>query len=254
MLLRHQELHRDAYEKSETKILGLNWWPFSDTFIFSTITPSTSVVSNRIILSEISQLFDPLGFLSLVVTRAKILMQSLWIDKLGWDDPVSSQTVQHWTKFRAELSQLSSISVPRWLGLSKNSKVEIHGFSAACQVAMAAVVFLRVTDTDSDTRITFVCFKTRVSPLKKFTIPRLELSAAVLLAKLTKYVQDHIDSNNLNNLNSHPFRWKEFVRNRVILIQEPLPQGQWRLILENENPVDSASRGLSSSQEVKHKL
>ena len=82
-------------------------------------------------------------------------MQSLRIDKLGWDNPVSPQTARHWTKFREELSQLSSLSVPRWLGLSANSKIEIHGFSDASQVAMAAVVFLRVKDTDSDTRITF---------------------------------------------------------------------------------------------------
>ena len=81
--------NKHAFEESETKILGLNSWLFSDTFIFSITTFSTSVVSKRIILSEISQLFDPLGFLSPVVTRAKILMQSLWIDKLGWDDPVS---------------------------------------------------------------------------------------------------------------------------------------------------------------------
>ena len=83
---------KHSYEESETKILGLIWRPVSDTFIFSTTTRSTSVVSKKIILSEISQLFDALGFLSPVVTRAKILMQSLWIDKLGWDDPVSPQT------------------------------------------------------------------------------------------------------------------------------------------------------------------
>ena len=39
---------------------------------------------------------------------------------------------------------------------------------------MVAVVFLRVTGTDSDTRITFVCSKTRIAPLKKLTISRLE--------------------------------------------------------------------------------
>ena len=131
---------------------------------------------------------------------------------------------------------------------------------------MAAVVFLRVKDTDSDTRITFVCSKTRVAPLKKLTIPRLELSAAVLLAKLTKYVQDHLDlskspvflwtdtSVSLAWINSHPSRWKEFVRNRVILIQDLLPKGQWRLVPGKENPADCASRGLSLSQLVKHKL
>ena len=165
----------DKYQFGTLVILVSIWRPFSDKFIFSITTPSTSVVSKRIILSEISQLFDPLGFFSPVVTRAKILMQSLWIDKLGWDDPVSPQTAQHWRKFREELSQLSSVSVLRWLSLSKNSKVEIHGLSDASRVAMAAVVFLRVKDTNSDTRIILVCSKTRVAPLKKLTIPRLEL-------------------------------------------------------------------------------
>ena len=74
---------KHSYEESETKILGLIWRHFLDKFIFSTTTPSTLVVSKRIILSEISKLFDRLGFLSPVVTRAKILMQSSWIDKLG---------------------------------------------------------------------------------------------------------------------------------------------------------------------------
>ena len=190
-------------------------------------------------------------------------MQGLWIDKRGWDDLVSPQTAQHWTKFREELSQLSSISVSRWLGLSKNSKVEIHRFSDASQVVMAAVVSLRVKDTDSDAHITFVCSKTRVSPLKKLTIPRLEVSVAVLLAKLTEYVQDHLDLSNSPVflwtdssipfvwINLHPPRWKEFVRNRVILIQYLLPHGQWRLIPGKKNPADCASRGLSSSQLVK---
>ena len=258
---------KHAYKESETKILGLIWRPFSDTFIFSTITLSTSVVSERIIISEISQLFNPLGFPTPVVIQAKTLMHSLWIDKLGWDNPVSPQTAQHWTKFREELSQLSSISVPRWLGLSTNSKVEIHGFSDASQVAMAAVdFFLRVKDTDSDTRITFVCSKTRVAPLKKLTIPRLELSAAVLLPKLVKYVQDHLDlskspvflwtdsSVSPAWINSHPLRWKEFIRNWVILIEELLSQGQWRFIPGKENPADCASPSLFSSQLVKHKL
>ena len=229
-----------AYEESETKILGLIWRPFSDTFIFSTTTPPTSVVSKRIILSEISQLFRSVrvslsGSYSGKNTYAKLV------------DRQARQMAQHWTKFREELSQLSSISIPRWLGLSKNNKVEIHGFSDASQVAMAAVIFLRVKDTDSDTRITFVCSKTRVAPLKKLRISRLELSAAVLLAKLTKYDQDHLDLSNspvflwtdssvsLAWINQHPSRWKQFVRYRVILIQE-----QWQLIPGKENPADCA--------------
>ena len=136
----------------------------------------------------------------------------------------------------------------------------IHGCSDASQVAMAAVVFLRVEDTDSDPRITLVFSETRVAPVNKLIIPRLELTAAVFLAKLTKHVEDHLDLRNLPVflwkdssvsrawISSNPSRWQEFVRNRVILIQELFAHGQWRLILGKENPADCASPGLSSSQ------
>ena len=187
-------------------------------------------------------------------------MQSLWIDKLGWDDPVSPQTAQHWITFREELSQLSSIS---YLGglVSKNSEVEIHGFSDASQVA---VVFLRIMDTDSDTR--FRCPNSGSSsqesynsstgafgggsPCETFEVrsgsSRLTGPTGISLNRLFGY--------SLAWINLHPLRWKEFVRNRVILIQELLPHGQWKLIRGKENPADCASRGLSSSQLVRHKL
>ena len=132
-----------AYEESETKILGLIWRLYSDKLICLTTTPSISDVLKRIILSEISQPFDPLGFFSPVVIRAKILLQSLCIDKLKWDDLVSPQTAQHRKTSREDLSAISYLgtSVARCL---KNCKAEIYGFSDASQIAMAAVVFLRV--------------------------------------------------------------------------------------------------------------
>ncbi|XP_011313389.1 uncharacterized protein [Fopius arisanus] len=49
---------------------------------------------------------------------------------------------------------------------------------------MSAVVYLKVFNDNEELRISLVCWKTKVAPLKRLTIPRLELSAAVLLAKL----------------------------------------------------------------------
>ncbi|XP_015123788.1 uncharacterized protein LOC107045894, partial [Diachasma alloeum] len=212
-------------EDSLTKILGVSWHPGTDNFKFSVTQPETSSITKRIILSETAQLFDPLGFLAPVVIRAKILLQALWIEKLGWDEPVSQTTAQRWSQFREELTQLSEITIPRWLGLF----------------------------TDS------------VAPLKRLTIPRLELTAA-LLAKLTKYVKDQLNLTNattylwtdssvtLTWISSHSSRWKEFVKNRVALIQELTQQAHWRLVPGKENPADCASRGLSAHQLVSHKL
>ncbi|XP_015120462.1 uncharacterized protein LOC107043457 [Diachasma alloeum] len=173
-------------EDSLTKILGVSWHPGTDNFKFSVTQPETSSITKRIILSETAQLFDPLGFLAPVVIRAKILLQALWIEKLGWDEPVSQTTAQRWSQFREELTQLSEITIPRWLGLLTDSVVEVHGFPDASQVAMSAVIYLKVLNKGKS-QLTLVCSKTKVAPLKRLTIPRLELTAALLLAKLTNW-------------------------------------------------------------------
>jgi hypothetical protein len=49
-------------------------------------------------------------------------------------------------------------------------------------------------------------------------------------------------------------RWKEFVGNRVSLIQETLPEAHWKFIAGKQNPADCASRGLSASQLIHHLL
>lgn len=252
-------LEQKLYEDSTTKILGLSWQPSSDSFTFSSTPLSKSPITKRIILSEVAQLFDPLGFLSPFIIRAKILLQNLWIEKLGWDDLLSPKTSLQWSQFRDELETIKTISIPRWLGIHKNGSLEIHGFSDASQLAMAAVVYLKVTSPEG-VSIALVCSKTKVAPLKGLTIPRLELSAAVLLAKLTRYTLDQLKLKNVPVylwtdssvshvwIRSHPSRWKEFVRNRVVIIQETVPRAQWRYVPGKDNPADCASRGLSAAQ------
>ena len=130
---------------------------------------------------------------------------------------------------------------------------------------MSAVVYLKVT-SGIDTTISLVSSKTKVAPLRAVTIPRLELTAATLLARLSRYVSTTLnlrtcpvylwtDSNlALTWILSHPSRWKDFVRNRVSLIQELLPQAKWMFISGKENPADCASRGLTAQKLSKHDL
>ncbi|XP_015120547.1 uncharacterized protein LOC107043528 [Diachasma alloeum] len=245
--------------------LWQNGIPSSDNFVFSSQTSDESKVSKRNILSEIAQIYDQLRFLSPVMIRRKLLMQETWIGKLGWDEEVPEQVAQRWKSFRNDLTLLSKLSVPRCLGLLQNSSIEIHGFSDASVLAMSAVVYLKIVNGDEESRISLVCAKTKVAPLKRLTIPRLELTAAVMLAKLVKYVKGELNLSNaptflwtdssvaLTWINSHPSRWKEFVRNRVQLIQET-SRAQWKLVPGKENPADCASRGLTTAQLSAHEL
>lgn len=50
---------------------------------------------------------------------------------------------------------------------------------------MAAVVYVRVQNNDNITSIRLLCSKTKVAPIKRFTIPRLELSATLRASNQT---------------------------------------------------------------------
>ncbi|XP_074106315.1 uncharacterized protein LOC141532055 [Cotesia typhae] len=254
--------------EASTKILGLYWSPISDHFSFKHSPPSSSnACTKRSILSEIAQIFDPLGFLSPLIIQAKMFMQELWLVKLSWDTPLPDNLCNKWRAFKKQLIAINIIKIPRWIHSSTHSILEIHGFSDASQLAMAAVIFLKVQPNDNtQAKVTLLCSKTKVAPLKHLTIPRLELTAAFMLAQLTTFCQKTLNLTHVPTyswtdssvalmwIQSHPSRWKDFVRNRVSKIQDLLPDGHWRFIPGKENPADCATRGLSTSQLKDHQL
>ncbi|XP_011883646.1 PREDICTED: uncharacterized protein LOC105570807 [Vollenhovia emeryi] len=181
-------------EPSLVKLLGLVWEPSTDTFRFSSHQSSSSFLSKRILLSKIAKFFDPLGLISPVLIRAKILIQELWLLKISWDDELPTEIHQRWTTFRLQLSKLEQLSVPRWLGpLRSSTQVELHGFSDDSLLALAIAVYVRVDDPVEGVSVRLICAKTRVAPLKRLSIPRLELSAALLLARLAAHVQNTLE-------------------------------------------------------------
>ena len=66
-------------------------------------------------------------------------------------------------------------------------------FCDASEWAIAAVAYLRYQDKDHDPCIGFVIVKTKVAPLPRHTIPRLELCAAVLAVDISQLATEHLD-------------------------------------------------------------
>ncbi|XP_044575258.1 uncharacterized protein LOC123259058 [Cotesia glomerata] len=131
---------------------------------------------------------------------------------------------------------------------------------------MAAAVYLRVTDADGNTKVSLLCSKTQVAPLKTMTTPRLELSAAWLLTQLILHVKEVQSLENVRiNLwtdsaltlawiKSPATRWKTFIRNKVGKIQETLRDISWKFIPGKQNPADCASRGIPTLKLKQHAL
>ena len=96
--------------------------------------------------------------------------------KLDWDEPLSDNFTRKWIDFIETLRDMPKLEFLRWIGLKSDSQMEIHGYSDASLKAMAAVVYARVTSRNGKVTTCFIASKTKVAPLKKLTIPRLELN------------------------------------------------------------------------------
>uniref|UniRef100_A0ABD2XQ08 Reverse transcriptase domain-containing protein n=1 Tax=Trichogramma kaykai TaxID=54128 RepID=A0ABD2XQ08_9HYME len=256
-----------SLDDCKAKIPGLYWDTHEDSLKFKVmLTPPQRNISKRSILSEVAQIFDPLGIISPVTIKAKVLLQELWLHKLKWDETVPESIRARWILMRQDFLCLNTLSLPGWLNTSSDATIQLHGFSDAFQFAMSAVLYIRVHSKVTRYSSHFVCSKTKVAPLKNLSIPRLELSAAHLLARLTRHILDtlnfHVHSTHLWTdsqvtlawITSHASRWKNFVRNRVAHIQEVVPSAQWRHVPGTLNPADCASRGVTVEQLSEHNL
>ncbi|XP_049864837.1 uncharacterized protein LOC126366021 isoform X1 [Pectinophora gossypiella] len=238
------------------KILGLSWLPQEDKFTFRT-SMDDSRCTKRSILSDIAKIFDPLGLLSPVVFFAKYLIQLLWLSGTDWDSEVPVTIAQEWRRFKSQLSSLSSLSIPRRMVESFTS-LQLHGFCDASEKGYCAVIYCRVVKNDSTIVVRLCCAKSKVAPLRRCSVPRLELLAAVLLSNLIASFKKALDgfynfddiccwsdsSVALTWIRSCPSKWKTFVANRVSDIQEKVSPQNWYHVAGSENPADCGSRGL----------
>lgn len=238
------------------KILGLLWLPKSDEFSFKT-TSVDGRCTKRSILSDIARIFDPLGLLSPVVFLAKYIMQLLWSSGVQWDDEVPGNIASEWLKLKSQLSSLSSLSIPRRM-IETFQEIQFHGFCDASERGYCAVVFCRVVNNNQDIVVRLCCAKSKVAPLRKLSIPRLELQSAVLLADVMSAVAQSLkELHQINKvfawsdstvaltwIKSCPSRWKTFVANRTASIQDKIAPDSWHHVSTVDNPADHGSRGL----------
>ncbi|XP_065081193.1 uncharacterized protein LOC135703798 [Ochlerotatus camptorhynchus] len=250
---------QDSSANEVIKALGLLWDPKKDLFLFfksSEPTDNVDKPTKRRVLSQIAKLFDPLGLVSPVIVEAKMILQCLWATNLGWDEPMEGELLQRWTEFQTSLSHLNNFKTPRCVVVPDTETMEIHGFADFSKCAYGACIYLRCIRKDGSTVSNLLCSKSKVAPLRELTIPRLELCAAQLLAKLVDKViptlKLEIRKIRLWSDSQIALAWirkpldglQVFIRNRVAEINKLTKHCRWSYVNTDENPADIVSRGM----------
>ena len=121
---------------------------------------------------------------------------------------------------------------------------------------------------DFQTSVTILTAKTRIVPLTKITVSRLELLSALLLSKLMVTARDALisvlileESTAYSDLRvalywikGSTYEWKQFIDNRARSIRKAVLAQFWRHCNGTDNPADLPSRGVSVSELLHNSL
>ncbi|XP_057711992.1 uncharacterized protein LOC130929085 [Corythoichthys intestinalis] len=253
------------------KVLGLVWKPESDDFVFD-LNGLLDILkerrnTKRSVLQTSARIFDPIGFLTPFTIRVKCLFQELWERGIGWDEDLPPDLTEKWDQWCEELPQLHLLSIPRWYQVQQNPQTsKLHIFCDASEKAYGAVAYLQGKNKEGEVVTRFVVSKSKVAPLKKLTLPRLELMGALIGARLGNNLLKPLNMEKtqlkmwtdsmiaFHWIRSTAQRWKPFVANRVTEIQSLTDPELWSHCSGKNNPADLPSRGQSVKNIIHNQL
>jgi hypothetical protein len=145
--------------------------------------PRNTPISKCVVSYLIAALFDPLSLISPVIVVHKIFLQQLWMHKLDLDEQLLSALMKQWMDIYEPLSQVNEITIDRLvLTRGQPTEIQLHGFCESSESAYGVCLHLRSVNQQGEVTTKLLCSKSRVAPVKKITLPRLELCGALLLA------------------------------------------------------------------------
>ncbi|XP_062557237.1 uncharacterized protein LOC134222109 [Armigeres subalbatus] len=244
-------------EDQRIKTLGIGWETKPDHLCIEVeLSTKECIWTKRKIFFTIVKLYDPLGLVSPVIAWAKIRMQHLWLTAVEWDDPVPEEIASKWMDFVAQLPILNDYKVPRFIFLPDFVSIQFHVFTDASEIGYGACIYARSIDKAKQIKIELIAAKSRVAPLKRVSLPRLELCAALLGAKLYAKVSAALKMEGvscwfwsdsmvtLHWIQAPPNTWQTFIGNRTAEIQQLTHGHSWNHVKGTENPADLISRGM----------
>ena len=242
------------------KVLGISWNTENDELVpLAEYKPVVKRTTKREVASLMAGIYDPLGLIAPVVTPLKCLLQDLWKHKIAWDVLLDDFHQQRLSKILSDMMDCESVTVPRWMNTNIqdcSQDISVHVFVDASSRAYAAVTYLCVK-FNTDAVITLVTARCRLAPPAGQTIPRLELIAILMGARLLKSLMTefedflHVRRWILWSDSTIALSWVEkgpsvggvFVSNRVSEICTIAAERRW--VPSDSNPADLPTRGTS---------
>ncbi|UYV60816.1 hypothetical protein LAZ67_1002421 [Cordylochernes scorpioides] len=251
-------------EQDPASILGMKWHLQTDTIAINVQSlkniDEEKSITKRSILSACHRIFDPIQFTCPATIKIKKMVQDAWKENKSWDEQLNEDRRVEFIKWRKQALELDQIKIPRWI-LPIKGRTTLHVFCDAPAIAYATVIFMRIENV-SVIVVRFVEARNRLATIKRITIPRLELLACLIGARLLVHVLENLeespekiqcwtDSSPALYWIQQQENWAQFVSNRVKEITKLTKSEDWNHVAGEHNPADLPSRGESPSKFTK---
>ena len=248
----------DYIPPEATTLLGQRWDVSQDLLGFKSPVWIDGPLTKKTLLSRLHAVFDPLGILSPITIRGKILLKEAWATKLGWDEPLPESLAKQWSVLSGDLKKVEEIWVPRMV-FAEESPKHLHVFCDASTKAYGAACYGL-----SEMGARIVLAKARPAPCKR-TLPELEILAVEIGVKLVKFVEKALDKPmetiHIWTDSEIALQWirndksnKVFVQNRVKSIRDGADNFKFLHVSSKSNPADLLSRGISGKDYLNNEL
>ena len=271
-----------------SRVLGVGWNPTTDEYSVSvTINISkkyrgartgsdysydeipqliTIVLTRRIIQGIVYSCYDIYGLVCPITIQLKIELRNLFSKELNllWDDPIPEELKKKWIQVLQLMKSVEHIKFRRCI--KPDAPVIGNPILIVCNdasaEAMCTTAHVRWTLQDG----TFACYlyaaKTRVAPLQKETIPRLEMQSAVMAVRLRQTITTHsqlefseivhiLDSKcTLATFHKDTVGLKEFMGNRASEVHQKSNLEEWSHIDTKKNISDLGTRKNARAEDI----
>lgn len=267
------------------KVLGMVWEPKKDQFSYKVrinfsakrknirtgpdLTKNEMVqeipkrLTKRMILSQVASLYDPLGLATPFTIRCKLLMRQLVTRKqegqvheqLGWDEPIPDEMHSQWVNLFQDMYTLEDLKFKRCVKPDDAiGNPTLVMYSDASTTAYSTCAYIRFELKDGTFSAQLLAAKSRIAPSRQITVPRLELCAAVLSARLRKVIEKetsfvfdrvlHLTDSMIvrSQIQNESHGFGTFVGTRIAEIQTFTDTHEWWWVATDDNAADCATR------------
>ena len=215
-------------------------------------------LTRRILQGIVYSCFDIYGLVACITIQLKIELRNLFSKELNltWDDPVPEEIKKRWIQILQVVKSVEHVRFRRCIKPDGPvvGKPELIVCNDASTEAMCATAHVRWELTDGTVECFLYAAKTRVAPLQKESVPRLEMQSAVMGARLSKSITTHtklefskvthiLDSKcTLAVLHKDTVALKEFMGNRASEVLRKSELENWYHVPSKKNISDLGTR------------